>query len=403
MVPEIRFEEFDSEWEETTIGDKVNVSSASRVHKDEWSDYGVPFFRSSDVISAFNNTDNEKAYIPFTLYEQLSSLSGKVKKGDVLVTGGGSIGIPYLVEDNKPLYFKDADLVWIKNSGIIDGKFLYSFYTSILFRKYLTSISHVTTISHYTIEQTKGTPINLPELEEQRTIGSYFEKIDKLINKKEIELDKTKQFKQAMLQKMFPKEGETVPEIRFDGFEGEWEVFQMGDIALIGTGYTPPRKDASNFNGDIMWVSVADMSNKYIYESKEKLSKKAIRGEKWVEAETLIMSFKLTVGRLAITKTKCMTNEAIANFEWVRPGINNEYMYSYLSSVDISKYGNAATQGISLNAESLRRIRVLLPSNEEQIKLGKHFKKLDQNIQSKQAELKKLKQFKQAMLDKMFV
>ena len=114
---------------------------------------GVPFFRTSDVVSISKNKENEKAYISLELFEELSKKSGKIQKGDLLVTGGGTIGIPYLVKNDEPLYFKDADLLWMKSSGIIDGSFLYNFFISPKFREYLKSISHTGTISHFTIEQ----------------------------------------------------------------------------------------------------------------------------------------------------------------------------------------------------------------------------------------------------------
>lgn len=99
------------------MGDVTELKSASRVHKGEWTDSGVPFFRSSDVMAAINGTTNEKAYISEELYEKLSNASGKLEEGDVLVTGGGSVGNPYIVPNSEPLYTKDADLLWIKNQG----------------------------------------------------------------------------------------------------------------------------------------------------------------------------------------------------------------------------------------------------------------------------------------------
>ena len=163
------------------MGDVTELKSASRVHKGEWTDSGVPFFRSSDVMAAINGTTNEKAYISEELYEKLSSVSGKLEKGDVLITGGGSVGNPYIVPDNEPLYTKDADLLWIKNQGRFHPYFLYEYFFSPTFRIYLSSISHVGTIAHYTITQLSETPISLPDIEEQIKVGEYFESLDRLI------------------------------------------------------------------------------------------------------------------------------------------------------------------------------------------------------------------------------
>ena len=112
--PEIRFKGYTDDWEEKTLGNLFEITSASRVLKNEWTASGIPFFRSSDVVSDYKKTDNIKAFISHELYKKLSTISGCVQKNDILVTGGGSIGIPYLVKTNEPLYFKDADLLWLK-------------------------------------------------------------------------------------------------------------------------------------------------------------------------------------------------------------------------------------------------------------------------------------------------
>ena len=78
-------------------------------------------------MTAINGTENEKAFISEELYEKLSKVSGKLEEGDILVTGGGSVGNPYIVPDNKPLYTKDADLLWIKNKGKFHPYFYMNF------------------------------------------------------------------------------------------------------------------------------------------------------------------------------------------------------------------------------------------------------------------------------------
>ena len=202
-VPEIRFAGFTDVWEQRKFGDITEIKSALRVHKEEWTNTGVPFYRSSDVMSAINGTTNTKAYISEELYEKLSSTSGKLEKGDVLVTGGGSVGNPYIVPNNEPLYTKDADLLWIKNNEKFDSYFVYEFFFSPVFRTYLESISHVGTIAHYTITQLADTPIALPSIEEQKQIGVCFKNLDNLITLHHSKLEKLKNIKKSMLEKMF--------------------------------------------------------------------------------------------------------------------------------------------------------------------------------------------------------
>ena len=202
-VPEIRFDGFTYDWEQRRFGEITELKSASRVHKDEWTSNGVPFYRSSDVMTAINGTENEKAFISEELYEKLSKVSGKLEEGDILVTGGGSVGNPYIVPDNKPLYTKDADLLWIKNKGKFHPYFLYEFFFSPTFRNYLGSISHVGTIAHYTITQLSDTPIGLPIFEEQKEVGEYFQSLDRLITLHQRKCDELKKMKKYMLQNMF--------------------------------------------------------------------------------------------------------------------------------------------------------------------------------------------------------
>lgn len=202
-IPELRLGKFDSAWGWHKIGTLTKVSSASRVHKDEWKTDGVPFFRSSDVISAYKGTENTKAFISMELYEELVKSSGKLEENDILITGGGSIGIPYIVPNNKPLYSKDADLIWIKNSPQFDSRYLYVYFACEAFKDYLRSISHVGTIAHYTIEQVKDTPVILPDISEQKIIGNFFFELNNLIDMHKHKVEKLKQLKQIMLNNMF--------------------------------------------------------------------------------------------------------------------------------------------------------------------------------------------------------
>jgi len=206
-IPEIRFGGFTDAWEQCKLKKLTEIKSASRVHKNEWKTDGIPFYRSSDVMSALNGTKNEKVFISEELYERLSANSGKLEKDDILITGGGSVGIPYIVPDNNPLYTKDADLLWIKNNKNIDSYFVYTFFFSPVFRAYLESISHVGTIAHYTITQLAETQIMLPEIDEQKKIGDCFRCLDNLITLHQHKCNELKEVKKFMLQNMFPQKG----------------------------------------------------------------------------------------------------------------------------------------------------------------------------------------------------
>lgn len=164
------------------IGEITRVFSAARVHKNEWTQEGVPFYRSSDVISKFNGVENSrgKAYISFDLYKRLSAKSGKIMKDDILITGGGTIGIPYVVPSDEPIYVKDADLLCIQKSKEFNSRFLYHYFLSTEFRKYLENITHNATIAHYTISQIENTPVPLPPLDVQNRIVNVLDNFEKI-------------------------------------------------------------------------------------------------------------------------------------------------------------------------------------------------------------------------------
>ena len=126
------------------------------------------------------NTRGE-VFISEELFEKLSAKSGKIKIGDLLVTGGGSIGVPYIV-DFEPLYVKDADLLCIVKNDILDNRFLYHYMRSEKFKDYLSSITHAATIAHYTISQIKETPVPVPTWDEQQRIITILDKFDTLTN-----------------------------------------------------------------------------------------------------------------------------------------------------------------------------------------------------------------------------
>ncbi len=166
------------------IGNITRVFSASRVHREDWKNEGVPFYRSSDVIAAFNGVENSrgKAFISLELYESLSAKSGKMRKDDLLITGGGTIGIPYIIPDDSPIYVKDADLICIQKNDRVLTRYLYHYFLSTSFRDYLKSITHDATIAHYTINQVQNTPIPVPRIEEQSRIISLLDRFDALCN-----------------------------------------------------------------------------------------------------------------------------------------------------------------------------------------------------------------------------
>lgn len=384
--PKIRFKGYEEDWEQRKLGDVTELKSASRVHKGEWTDSGVPFFRSSDVMAAINGTTNEKAYISEELYEKLSNASGKLEEGDVLVTGGGSVGNPYIVPNNEPLYTKDADLLWIKNQGRFYPYFLYEYFFSPTFRIYLSSISHVGTIAHYTITQLSETPISLPDIEEQIKVGEYFESLDRLITLHQRKCEETKKLKKYMLQKMFPQNGKRVPEIRFAGFTDDWEQRKLSDVVdSVDTGKSKFDKEGSSGEYPILGsTSVIGYDDEYDYEGDFILTARvgANAGSLYRHA-----------GKVKISD----------NTVFIQASQNIEFLYQLLIRFDIKRLSFGTGQPL-VKASELKRLELMMPTDmEEQMRIGVYFKNLDHLITLHQRKYEELQKIKKFMLQNMFI
>ena len=202
--PEIRFKGFTDPWEQRKLGDMMNVTSVKRIHQSDWTDSGVRFLRARDIVAAAKNEEpDDYLYISKEKYEEYSALSGKVSVSDLLVTGVGTIGVPYLVRNLEPLYFKDGNIIWFQNSDKIDGKFLFYSFSAEQIQGFINESAGIGTVGTYTIESGKKTPISLPNQIEQAKVGEFFQQLDDLITLHQRELEKLQNIKKSMLEKMF--------------------------------------------------------------------------------------------------------------------------------------------------------------------------------------------------------
>ncbi len=403
-TPKLRFKEFDGDWTSKQLGKIIGISSASRVFKEQWQDSGVPFFRTSDVVSIFKNKENEKAYISLELFEELAKKSGKIKQGDLLVTGGGSIGIPYLVPNDQPLYFKDADLLWMKSSGIVEGSFLYNFFISPKFREYLKSISHTGTISHFTIEQAKATPFGFPSKEEQTKIASFLSNVDEKISQLTQKHALLSQYKQGMMQKLFSQQ------LRFkadDGSEfGEWETTTLGQTGKFIGGGTPSKENSEFWEGSIPWISSSDLTEESIFKinitrfiSQNALNQSAT---KLIPANSILIVSRVGVGKVAITPNEICTSQDFTSLTLHK---GSSIFFAYLIK-SLTPYLLEMNQGTSIKGfikDDLANLELKIPCIEEQTKIANFLSAIDQKIGVVAQQIEHAKQWKKGLLQQMFV
>ena len=206
-VPALRFKEFrdSGDWEETTLGEICEIGSSKRVHASDWKTNGIPFYRARDIVAFQKKEHIDRLYISTKLYEKNIEISGEIKEGHLLVTGVGTIGVSYLVKKNDKFYFKDGNIIWLKN----ENKKVLSSFLSLLFhhediQKQIKTMSNVGTVATYTISNANQTSIFFSTIPEQQKIANCLSELDKLIDAQVEKIKKLKLHKKGLMQKLFP-------------------------------------------------------------------------------------------------------------------------------------------------------------------------------------------------------
>ena len=192
-------------WGQVKLGELMNVTSVKRIHQSDWTSSGVRFLRARDIVAYSQGKEaDEPLFISTEKYKEYSSVSGKVKPGDLLVTGVGTIGVPLLINSDDPLYFKDGNIIWFQNNNAIDGKFFLQSFNGKMVQNYIKDSAGTGTVGTYTIKSGKNTPMMLPSSkDEQSKIGEFFDNIDSLLSLHQRKLEKLQQIKKALLEQMF--------------------------------------------------------------------------------------------------------------------------------------------------------------------------------------------------------
>ncbi|WP_423779224.1 restriction endonuclease subunit S [Bifidobacterium longum] len=249
-------------------------------------------------------------------------------------------------------------------------------------------------------------PIPVPSSSEQHAIGSFFSRLDDLITLHQRKYDKLVIFKKSMLEKMFPKDGESVPEIRFAGFTDPWEQRELVDIAEIVGGGTPDTNNSNYWDGDIDWYAPAELGNNiYAESSTRKITQAGFDScsTKMLPADkTILFTSRAGIGNTAILRHSACTNQG---FQSLVIGDADVY-FVYSMSERIKKWAEEKASGstfLEISGRQLETMPVNLPSLVEQQAIGSFFSHLDDLITLHQRKLELLQNIKKSLLDKMFV
>ena len=371
---------FDFSWEQRKLGDMMNVTSVKRIHQSDWTDSGVRFLRARDIVAAAKNEEpDDYLYISKEKYEEYSTLSGKVGVSDLLVTGVGTIGVPYLVRNLEPLYFKDGNIIWFQNSDKIDGKFLFYSFSAEQIQGFINESAGIGTVGTYTIESGKKTPISLPDQIEQAKVGEFFQQLDNLIT--------LHQRKCALLFSPF----QAFISMMFTTSTFSWEQRKLASLCEKFTdGDWIESKDQSDFGvrlvqtGNVGVAEYLDKTNNKKWISEDTFDR--LHCEEVLPGDILISRLPEPAGRACIVPllgTKMIT-AVDCTIVRTAPDMSNKFLVQYLSSQAYFDDVNTCLAGGTrqrISRGNLANFNVPIPvKKSEQDAIGMFFGYLDNLI-----------------------
>lgn len=407
-VPEIRFKGFSSNWDTyplatfiSSLDAGVSVNSGDRSANEN--EFGI--LKTSCVTNGIFEPDENKVVFK---KEEINRLKEPVLENTIIIS---RMNTPALVGANAYIsrgyanYFLPDRLWAAKPTAIGDLKFIACILGSDKGRLALSDLATGTSGSMKNISKSAVLRLELraPEEKEQIQIGNFFQKLDALINQHQQKHDKLSNIKKAMLEKMFPKPGETIPEIRFKGFGGEWKEKLLGEIVTCFSGGTPLVGVEEYYKGNIPFIRSAEI-NKTTTELTISESGLKNSSAKIVELGTVLYAlYGATSGEVGRARIRGAINQAILAIV-PKAKICPEFLAHWLRK-NKENIVNTYLQGGqgNLSGEIVKNLILKLPDFEEQIAIGNYFQKLDSLINQHQQQITKLNNIKQACLSKMFV
>jgi type I restriction enzyme S subunit len=392
-----------------------NCKDIAEINKNQGIPHGWKQVRFKDCIEIANGQVDPKVepycnmkHVGLENIEKFTGrlLFAKLAKDENLTSG------KYLFNEGDVLYGKirpelskvylaefegicSADIYPLKPKKDIIAKFLKYILLDHRFFRYAVSVSARTGLPKINRDDLGGFKIHVPPIREQQKIADILSTWDKAIELKEKLIEQKKELKKGLMQRLL------TGKVRFSGFDKEWRSVPIESVCELSIGKTPSRKVQKYWGKGHKWIAISDMKDKYITNTQEEITDLALKetGIQVIPKGTVIMSFKLTLGRLAITGEDMYSNEAIVSFRIKNPDVlDYEFLYYYLSSIDITKYGSQAAKGITLNSDSLKEIMIKLPTKCEQIKIRDALCFYDKKIDLLEQELEALKQQKKGLM-----
>lgn len=385
--PKIRFRKFNNKWKKNKLDKVVDFFDNQRIPIDsgERKSGPYPYYGASGIID----------YV-----------DGYIFNGEYVLLAEDGANI---VLRSSPIAYLSKGKFWLNNHAHImtmktgSNEFLIQLLEKQNYEKYNTGTAQ----PKLNGEVVKNITLHFPSDDEQSAIGTLFQTLDDLLASYKDNLANHQSLKATMLSKMFPKAGQTVPEIRLDGFEGKWEEKCIGELADIVRGASPrPIQDPKWFdsNSEIGWLRISDVTNQNgrIHSLEQKISKLGQEKTRVLTEPHLLLSIAATVGKPVVNYVKTGVHDGFLIF--LNPKFDREFMFQWLEMFreKWNRYGQPGSQ-VNLNSDIVKNQKIFIPSMKEQQAIGSYFSNLDNLINSHQEKISQLETLKKKLLQDMFI
>ena len=378
-IPKLRFPGFTGAWKQRKLGEVAEIKTGSRNHQDSVDNGKYPFFVRSEKVERLNEYDFDTKAI--------------------LVPGDGRIGEIFHYYDGK--FALHQRVYKVDNFKEVNPLYLLNLF-KYKFKKHALRLNAQGTVPSLRLPMFTNWNILIPNLNEQQKIGLFFQQLDSLIALHQRKLEHLKQQKNGLLQKMFPKNGESVPEVRFPGFTDSWEQRKLGEVVNIFSGWSPSNFKEGDFGSDI-FIKVDDLNHSTREQLNSQMNvlesqkyKKIPKGSTiFPKRGAAIMTNKVRIlGKSAYMDTNMMALEA--------SDISSEFLYTFITKTGLFKIADTSTIP-QINNKHINPYPIKLPTMPEQKQIGKFFKQVDSLIALHQRKLEHLELLKKGLLQQMFV
>ncbi|MBL1321972.1 MAG: restriction endonuclease subunit S [Methylophaga sp.] len=401
-VPAIRFAGFGGDWEYDFLGSNAGFAKGQGYSKSDLVETGRPIILYGRLYTKYQTVISD---IDTFVKEKENSL---LSTGcEVIVPASGEtpedIAIASAVLEKEVVLGGDLNIIYPNHK--IKAIFLALSLSNGKPKKEITKRAQGKSVVHVRNSDLSQVTIHFPKPKEQTKIGNYFQQLDTLIAQHQQKHEKLQNIKKALLEKCFPKQGEHTPELRFKGFSGAWEEKALGDVCDYKNG--KGHEDVQKNNGKYELINLNSISingglkhsGKFIDESDSTLNKNDL---------VMILSDVAhgnLLGRTALipSNNKYVLNQRVALLRPIEKSIPLYIFYNINAYQPYFKSQGAGMSQLNISRNSVESFILKMPNIEEQTKIGNLFQQLDTLINQQQTQLVKLKNMKQACLEKMFV